>query len=167
MQWTLAIAPEKSCLYQQTPKSYLFRILEPGAKDRLPVYPGSSLAVGDLDRKPLHFRSNATLNPHSCYFHSCCAVWKLTYLEQPDRSAEEFWERFQYKMDGLWGTLKDRQGILDIFKPPELLTSGEVDGGRAKVEDVSLSADDTPALEHVQEEQSGQAKSPTSQDSTI
>jgi len=70
-------------------------------------------------------------------------------------------------MDGLWGTLKDRQQILDIFKPPELLTSEEVDGGTAKVEDVSLSADDGLALEHVQEEQSGQAKSRTSHDATF
>lgn len=155
MQWKLVIAPEESCRYEKTPMSLLFRILVPGAENLLPVHPGSSLKVGDLDRQPLRFRSPQTLNPHSCYFHSCCAVWKLTYLEQPDRSAEEFWERFQYKMDGLWGTLKDRQNILDIFKPPELLTL---------VKDDLLSLDDEPALEHLQEEQSGQTKSTTSQD---
>lgn len=85
------------------------------------------------------------LSTHSCYFHSCCAVWKSTFLEQPDRRPEDFWERFQFRMDELWGTREDRQKILEIFKPLELVTSEEIEKIREKeteVKDELSSTDD-------------------------
>lgn len=141
-----------------------------GKTSPAPLYPGSSLNIKDLDGKPLHFRSNLTLNPYSCYFQSCCAVWKLTYQEQPDSSPEDFWERFQYKMDGLWGTLRDRNEVLNIFKPPELLTVGDVGVTEAKVEDVLPSVNDEPASVQNQWErleETGQTKHTTGQDATF
>lgn len=137
---------------------------------RAPVMLGSSLTVRDLDREQLHFRNNARLNPHSCYFHSCCAMWKSTFMEDPDRRPEDFWERFQIRMDDLWGTHEDREDILYIFKPPvlvkpgellerhakrhakkegappELVKSEETDEADAEVEDVPLSADGEAAV---------------------
>lgn len=61
-------------------------------------------------------------------------MWKSTFLEEPNRRPEEFWERFQIRMDDLWGTLKDRRKILNIFKPPELVKSDEMDKEEAKSE---------------------------------
>ncbi|KAG8169319.1 hypothetical protein KVR01_000064 [Diaporthe batatas] len=148
--WKLAIAPQKEHLYEKTPKAYQFRVLDKGPEILKPVYPDSQLKVEDLDRKPLQLRSTrsaTTPNPHSLYFQSCCAVWKLTHLEQPDRSPEEFWERFQYKMDGLWGTLGDRKRVLDIFKPPELLTAQENDERAAEAAAVIASPPEEPPLE--------------------
>lgn len=97
-------------------------------------------------------------------------MWKLTYQEQPDSSAEEFWERFQSKMDGLWGTWEDREKVLDIFKPPELLTAGDDGITTAEVEDVPPSMDDEPASGQTQREQLeeiGQTKHTTGQDAKI
>lgn len=97
-------------------------------------------------------------------------MWKLTYQEQPDSGAEEFWERFQSKMDGLWGTWEDRKKVLDIFKPPELLTAGDVGITTAEVEDVLPSMDDEPASGQTQREQLeeiGQTKHTTGQDDKI
>lgn len=105
------------------------------------MFPGSSLTVRDLDGEQLQFRSTARLNPHSCYFHSCCAMWKSTFLEEPNRRPDEFWERFQIRMDDLWGTLKDRRKILDIFKPPELVKPEELEEEEAKLEDLPSSAE--------------------------
>lgn len=110
------------------------------------MFPGSSLSVRDLDGEQLQFRSNARLNPHSCYFHSCCAMWKSTFLEEPNRRPEEFWERFQIRMDELWGTLGDRRKILDIFKPPELVKSEAMEKEEAKLENVPSSAEGEIAL---------------------
>lgn len=100
------------------------------------LLPNSSQIVRDFDGEQLHFRNRARLNPHSCYFHSCCAIWKSTFLEDPSRSAEDFWERYQIRMHDLWGTHTDRQDILNIFKPPELLKSEEMGEREAKVEEL-------------------------------
>lgn len=151
------IKPHKDWRQAKTPKSYLFTLLESETKSlRDPVRPGSSLAVRDLDGEPLHFRGTQALNPHSCYFHSCCAMWKSTFLEQPDRRAEDFWERFQSRMDDLWGTREDRQEILGIFKPPELVTSEEIEKireGEAEVKDSLSSTDDEPGVEQTEREE--------------
>lgn len=93
------------------------------------------------------------LNPYSCYFHSCCAVWKSTFLEQPDRTAEGFWERFQFTMDELWGSQRARQEILNIFKPPELVESGGIDGPGKEVKDALPSVGDEAAVGHTEGEQ--------------
>ena len=93
------------------------------------------------------------LNPYSCYFHSCCAVWKSTFLEQPHRRAEDFWERFQFNMKDLWGLQKERQGILDIFKPPELVKSEGIGGGGEEAKDALPSVDDEAAVGHTEGEQ--------------
>ncbi|KAI7778310.1 hypothetical protein LA080_002419 [Diaporthe eres] len=144
--WAIVITPRKDWRRADKPMSYLFTMVESEAKSlRGPVRPGSSLAVRDLDGEPLHFRSTHSLNNHSCYFHSCCAVWKSTFLEQPDRRPEDFWERFQFRMDDLWGTREDRQKILEIFKPLELVTSEEIEKIREKeteVKDELSSTDD-------------------------
>lgn len=124
---------------------------------------GSSLAVRDLDGEPLHFRSTHALNAHSCYFHSCCAVWKSTFLEQPDRRPEDFWERFQFRMDDLWGTREDRQKILEIFKPPELVTSEEIEKIRereAEVKDDLSFTDDEPGVGQTEREEQAVDKKP-------
>lgn len=85
--------------------------------------------VRDLDGERLLFRSrsNARPSPHACYFHTCCAMWKSTFLEDPDRRAEDFWERFQLRMNDLWGNVPERRPILNIFKPPELAEVEEKD----------------------------------------
>lgn len=90
------------------------------------MYLNTGPAVRDLDGEPLEFRSNARLNVHSCYFHSCCAMWKKTFLEQPDRPAQEFWEVFQSRMDDLWGDWANRRSILRIFRPVELYSPEEI-----------------------------------------
>lgn len=117
------------------------------------MFPGSSLSVRDLDGEQLQFRSIARLNPHSCYFHSCCAMWKSTFLEEPNRRPEEFWERFQIRMDELWGTMKDRRKILNIFKPPELVKSEEMEKEEAKLENLPSSADGETAKERAESAQ--------------
>ncbi|KAG6361142.1 hypothetical protein INS49_009366 [Diaporthe citri] len=154
--WALVITPHKNWRQAKTPRSYLFTRLESDTRSlRDPLRPGSSLAVRDLDGEPLHLRSKHAPNPHSCYFQSCCAMWKSTFLEQPDRRAEDFWERFQFRMDDLWGSRMDRQKILDIFKPPELLTSEEIEKSRereAKVKDEVSSTDDEPGAGQTERE---------------
>jgi hypothetical protein len=118
----------------------LWKVLVPGPETLEKVTPESDLTVGDLDGKPLVFKSTKVVNPYSSYFHSCCAVWKSTYLEQPDRSPEEFWARFQHNMSDLWGDHEDRTSILNTFKPTELLKSEESDQRMAKVDEVPSAA---------------------------
>lgn len=126
-QWALLIVPPKHQRHQDIPESLLFKTLESETKSaRTPVYIKSGPAVRDLDGEPLEFRSQARLNVHSCYFHSCCAMWKTTFLEQPDRPPQEFWEVFQSKMDDLWGDWANRRSILRIFRPVELYSPEEV-----------------------------------------
>lgn len=72
-------------------------------------------------------------------------MWKSTFLEEPNRRPEEFWERLQIRMDDLWGIRGDRRKILNIFKPPELVKPEEMDKEEAKLEDVPSSAEDETA----------------------
>lgn len=44
-------------------------------------------------------------------------------------------------MDDLWGNLRDRRRILNIFKPPELVKSEETDKEQAKMEYLPSSAE--------------------------
>lgn len=127
------ITPHKDWRQAKIPKSYVFTMLESETKSLWdPVQKESNLAVRDLDGQPLHFRAATKPSPYPCYFHSCCAVWKSTFMEQPDRRAEEFWERFQFRMVDLWGNREERQEILDIFKPPELVTPEDFEKLRKK-----------------------------------
>ncbi|POS69001.1 hypothetical protein DHEL01_v212604 [Diaporthe helianthi] len=156
--WKMAIVPQKEWRRSKIPQDYMFRILESSFETLMPVYRGSTLMVGDLDRRPLWLRPASRLKPnaHACYFQSCCAVWKLTYLEQPDRSPEEFWERFQYKMDDLWGTLAQRNRVLSIFKPVELLKPVEIEERAANADEVITSVRDESAMDDTPEGQSVQ-----------
>lgn len=56
-------------------------------------------------------------------------------------------------MDELWGTLKDRRKILNIFKPPELVKSEEMEKEEAKLEYVPSSAEDETAKEKAERAQ--------------
>lgn len=80
-------------------------------------------------------------------------MWKSTFLEEPNRRPEEFWERFQIRMDELWGTLGDRRKILNIFKPPELVKSEEMEKEEAKLENLPSSADGETAKERAESAQ--------------
>lgn len=156
-QWALTITPHKSI-----PKYYLFtRIGSETKSPRGPVRPESRLSVKDLDGQPVYFRNQTMPNFRCCYFHSCCAVWKSTFLEQPDRRAEDFWEQFQLRMYELWGTPGQLQGVLDIFKPPELVKSEEMEKIKerdAEAKDTVSSTDVEPAVEQTDIEEQAMDK---------
>lgn len=139
--WALTIVPDTSVTrlrarttgFLITPREYKFKVLDPTHKSlKIPVYPShanfpkekvSEILGKDLDEQRLSFRTHTRPLDSLLYFHTCCAVWKKTCLENPDISdCGEFEAAFIENMIELWGkemvTYKQSY-ITKVFKPKE------------------------------------------------
>ncbi|KUI53554.1 hypothetical protein VP1G_00912 [Cytospora mali] len=127
--WALTIVPSDPDSFSITdrPLQYRFKILDSGHNSlRGKVYPDvdtSGFMALQLHNRELSFWNNNRPLVEPLYFHSCCAMWKVTCLQNPEvTDGKEFWELYLGNLKALWSeqlVTRSYRLITEIFYPKE------------------------------------------------